>query len=104
MYFIHIFLMSQLIGHYCANLVYYLSFSSFVPAVILINVEIVCSMNRLDTLPRGFGSFPVLEVLDFTYNNISEETLPGNFFMLGQDHSFYIYKCYTNNLHSLLVT
>lgn len=42
-------------------------------------------MNRLDELPRGFGSFPVLEVLDITYNNISEgDSLPGNFFMLGK--------------------
>lgn len=50
------------------------------------------SMNRLDALPRGFGSFPVLEVLDFTYNNISEgESLPGNFFMLGME--FQLFKC-----------
>lgn len=47
-------------------------------------------MNRLDTLPRGFGSFPRLEVLDFTYNNISEETLPGNFFMLESLRALYM--------------
>jgi len=41
-------------------------------------------MNRLDVLPRGFGAFPVLEVLDLTYNNLSEKNLPGNFFMMGQ--------------------
>lgn len=40
-------------------------------------------MNRLGSLPRGFGAFPVLEVLDLTYNNLSEENLPGNFFMMG---------------------
>lgn len=40
-------------------------------------------MNRLDILPRGFGAFPVLEVLDLTYNNLSEKNLPGNFFMMG---------------------
>lgn len=40
-------------------------------------------MNRLDVLPRGFGAFPVLEVLDLTYNNLSEKNLPGNFFMMG---------------------
>jgi len=47
-------------------------------------------MNRLDTLPRGFGSFPALEVLDCTYNNISEETLPGNFFMLESLRALYL--------------
>lgn len=41
------------------------------------------SINRLYNLPRGFGAFPVLEVLDLTYNNLSEKTLPGNFFMMG---------------------
>lgn len=43
-------------------------------------------MNRLDVLPRGFGAFPVLEVLDLTYNNLSEKNLPGNFFMMGQSY------------------
>lgn len=41
-------------------------------------------MNRLDSLPRGFGAFAVLEVLDLTYNNLNESSLPGNFFMLGK--------------------
>jgi len=41
------------------------------------------SMNRLGVLPRGFGAFPVLEVLDLTYNNLDESNLPGNFFMMG---------------------
>ena len=41
-------------------------------------------MNRLAVLPRGFGAFPVLEVLDLTYNNLDESTLPGNFFMMGK--------------------
>ena len=40
-------------------------------------------MNRLNELPRGFGAFPVLEVLDLTYNNLNEKKLPGNFFMMG---------------------
>jgi hypothetical protein len=43
-------------------------------------------MNKLTTLPRGFGAFPVLEVLDLTYNNLTEESLPGNFFMIGVLH------------------
>lgn len=42
------------------------------------------SMNRLGVLPRGFGAFPVLEVLDLTYNNLDESNLPGNFFMMGK--------------------
>ena len=41
-------------------------------------------MNKLSTLPRGFGSFPMLEVLDLTYNNLTENSLPGNFFMIGE--------------------
>ena len=44
-------------------------------------------MNRLDVLPRGFGAFPALEVLDLTYNNLNEKSLPANFFQLGKsDH------------------
>jgi len=39
-------------------------------------------MNKLNTLPRGFGAFPALEVLDLTYNNLNESSLPGNFFCL----------------------
>lgn len=41
-------------------------------------------MNRLNTLPRGFGSLPALEVLDLTYNNLNENSLPGNFFYLSK--------------------
>lgn len=49
-------------------------------------------MNRLDLLPRGFGAFAVLEVLDLTYNNLNETSLPGNFFMLGKKlYQFYNY-------------
>ncbi|GAA48343.1 Ras suppressor protein 1 [Clonorchis sinensis] len=39
-------------------------------------------MNKLDSLPRGFGAFPSLEILDLTYNNLKESTLPENFFNL----------------------
>lgn len=42
------------------------------------------SMNRLNSLPRGFGSLPALEVLDLTYNNLNEHSLPGNFFYLSE--------------------
>lgn len=43
-----------------------------------------CRMNRLNELPRGFGAFPALEVLDLTYNNLNEKQLPGNFFCLSE--------------------
>lgn len=64
-----------------------------------------CSINRLNSLPRwvtrlffatvydanicttfsGFGAFPMLEVLDLSYNNLNENVLPGNFFKLGKN-------------------
>lgn len=53
-------------------------------------------MNRLDSLPRGFGAFAVLEVLDLTYNNLNEASLPGNFFMLGN------YKILNFNISEVL--
>ena len=40
-------------------------------------------MNRLYNLPRGFGAFPQLELLDLTYNNLNEKALPANFFVMG---------------------
>ena len=40
------------------------------------------AMNKLEGLPRGFGSFPVLEVLDLSYNDLSDEGMPGNFWMM----------------------
>lgn len=40
-------------------------------------------LNRLWALPRGFGAFAALEILDLTYNNLNERVLPGNFFMMG---------------------
>ncbi|XP_034500047.1 ras suppressor protein 1 isoform X3 [Ailuropoda melanoleuca] len=48
------------------------------------------NMNRLNTLPRGFGSLPALEVLDLTYNNLSENSLPGNFFYLTTLRALYL--------------
>ncbi len=47
-------------------------------------------MNRLSTLPRGFGSFPVLEVLDLSYNNLNEECLPGNFWIMQTLRALYL--------------
>ncbi len=41
-------------------------------------------MNKLYSLPRGFGAFPALELLDLTYNNLNEKSLPANFFVMGQ--------------------
>lgn len=58
---------------------------------------ILChSMNKLDSLPRGFGAFPALEVLDLTYNNLNENSLPGNFFMLGE--RLLIFRIYARTL------
>lgn len=51
-------------------------------------------MNRLNVLPRGFGAFPALEVLDATYNNLSERSFPANFFMLGNDSGFHCLGIY----------
>ncbi|XP_033114769.1 ras suppressor protein 1-like [Anneissia japonica] len=47
-------------------------------------------MNRLYHLPRGFGAFPKLEVLDLTYNNLSENSLSKNFFLLGTLRALYL--------------
>ena len=48
------------------------------------------AMNRLSALPRGFGSFPVLEVLDLSYNDLNEGGLPANFFMLQTLRALYL--------------
>lgn len=56
------------------------------PKLRILNV----SINRLDTLPRGFGAFPVIEVLDLSYNNLNENTLPGNFFMMETLRALYL--------------
>ena len=34
-------------------------------------------------LPRGFGTAPSLAILDLTYNNLSDDSFPGNFSYLG---------------------
>jgi len=47
-------------------------------------------MNRIYALPRGFGGFPVLELLDLTYNNITEKGLPGNFFFIETLRALYL--------------
>ncbi|XP_022087032.1 ras suppressor protein 1-like [Acanthaster planci] len=47
-------------------------------------------MNRLYALPRGFGSFPKLEILDASYNNLTENSLPGNFFLLETLRALYL--------------
>ena len=53
-------------------------------------------MNRLTTLPRGFGSFPVLEVLDLSYNDLNEGGLPANFFMLQTLRALYLRQVVSN--------
>lgn len=47
-------------------------------------------MNRLNSLPRGFGALPQLEVLDATYNNLTENGLPANFFQLDSLRALYL--------------
>lgn len=41
-------------------------------------------------MSRGFGAFPVLEVLDLSYNNLNENVLPGNFFKLETLRALYL--------------
>jgi len=41
-------------------------------------------LNRLCELPRGFGSFSTLEVLDLTYNNLTSSSFSANFAYLGE--------------------
>lgn len=40
-------------------------------------------LNRLCELPRGFGSFPSLQILDLTYNNLTSASFSANFAYLG---------------------
>ena len=61
----------------------------------------VSSMNRMSSLPRGFGSLPALEVLDLTYNNLNESSLPGNFFYLSE--SFYVCHTHQHTIHSIII-
>uniref|UniRef100_A0A8C2AI07 Ras suppressor protein 1 n=1 Tax=Cyprinus carpio TaxID=7962 RepID=A0A8C2AI07_CYPCA len=58
--------------------------------IIQLYLQINLMMNRLSTLPRGFGSLPALEVLDLTYNNLNESSLPGNFFYLTTLRALYL--------------
>lgn len=48
------------------------------------------AMNRLKSLPRGFGSFPLLEVLDLSYNYLHENVIPANFYMMGALRALYL--------------
>lgn len=47
-------------------------------------------MNKISNLPRGFGAFPALEILDLTYNNLCEKSLPDNFFNLVTLRALYL--------------
>ena len=42
------------------------------------------ALNRIVSLGRGFGACPMLEVLDVTHNNLSEDGLSANFWMMGK--------------------
>ena len=59
-------------------------------------------MNRLNNLPRGFGAFPVIEVLDLTYNNLNERGLPGNFFCLETLRCEVTEKDLSSNIYQIL--
>ena len=48
-------------------------------------LTIFLRINKLNELPKGFGACPTLEVLDLTYNNLTESSFPGNFFYLGMN-------------------
>jgi Leucine-rich repeat (LRR) protein len=60
------------------------------PCPIFTKINPNFSLNRLNSLPRGFGAFPALEVLDLTYNNLNETGLPGNFFMIETLRALYL--------------
>lgn len=62
----------------------------------------ISRMNKLNALPRGFGAFPALEVLDLTYNNLSEKSLPGNFFCLGMNKMIIIIQFLGNYLYIIV--
>ena len=47
-------------------------------------------MNKLNRLPRGFGNFPMLEILDLSYNHLSENELLGNFWMMQTLRALYL--------------
>lgn len=48
------------------------------------NLIYLSRVNRLCELPRGFGSFPALEILDLTYNNLTSSSFSANFSYLGE--------------------
>ena len=52
--------------------------------VIIITLLSLYRLNRLCELPRGFGSFPALEILDLTYNNLTNSSFSANFSYLGE--------------------
>ena len=52
------------------------------------------SVNRLSSLPRGLGTASGLEILDLTYNNLNEKSLPGNFSVMSKWHvQWSVCKC-----------
>ncbi|XP_058965027.2 ras suppressor protein 1 [Pocillopora verrucosa] len=48
------------------------------------------AVNRLSSLPRGLGTASGLEILDLTYNNLNEKSLPGNFSVMKQLRGLYL--------------
>lgn len=46
-------------------------------------------VNRLSSLPRGLGTASGLEILDLTYNNLNEKSLPGNFSVMSKFYKYH---------------
>ena len=47
-------------------------------------------VNRLSSLPRGLGTASGLEILDLTYNNLNEKSLPGNFSVMSKFYKYHL--------------
>ena len=62
----------------------------------------VCRLNRLCELPRGFGSFPTLQILDLTYNNLTIQSFSANFGYLGGKIAETSHIHYCTEYYSLL--
>jgi hypothetical protein len=64
----------------------------------LVVVFDVYRVNRLSTLPKGLGTASALEILDVTYNNLNEQSLPGNFFIMSKSYHPVYYNLWTNKI------
>ena len=53
------------------------------------SVNVFFRVNRLSSLPRGLGTASGLEILDLTYNNLNEKSLPGNFSVMSKFYKYH---------------